>query len=293
MHSVYSYDEIKAFVRSNLTRIGTQTINNRRLIGHFASLISQLPPAWQVLTIEKRESNVIADPSDLARLYLNPEKQVNGFFFIGQGQLDKFKVNNPIVFHLHGRGYEGDVTASHEIGHRIDLGMGVAFSKGKSKEYYSMLNKDWQDALYRELERLVGDIKISEESQPDDVLQWNGDRLQEISSYISNDQLYEHYRPLAFHLSLYKEKNERIVESFAEMSNHYAMVYAQSGGKKETIDVILTKRYPELWSYFRDNVLPMIEKEAETLLAARRQNIRIYAEFINPWRKYMVNYATS
>ncbi|MBU0860002.1 MAG: hypothetical protein KJ667_08690, partial [Alphaproteobacteria bacterium] len=85
--------------------------------------------------------------------------------------------------------------------------------------------------------------------------------------------LYEGYRALAYHLSLYEDEKDHPREAFAEMTAHYDMMYARFEGQEDAVDRVLTRNYPILWPAYRDMIIPKVEAHAEELWARRQSMI--------------------
>ncbi|HEU4837925.1 MAG TPA: hypothetical protein VFS88_00770 [Micavibrio sp.] len=280
MQNIYSHDEIVAFVDSHLKRMGTGAMNDRKIASDVVGWISQLPPLFQVLTIASRHDLVFADPGVMNRLFKEADTSfrgnVRGFYSSSEKKFDNFSLNHPIFFYRRPRGGINAATASHEKTHDFDQMLGERSFKKKNVRFYSSISKEWEDALERQIERFCSDTKFANED-PAELLRWGREELSGVFAAQSKGKsLYDDYRPLLDHLSLYDTKEKRLAEAQAEMGAHYAMLYAQTGGDECAIDMKLTARYPELWEEFRDNVLPQYEEMAREFLAGRDVAIEDY-----------------
>jgi hypothetical protein len=280
MQNIYSHDEIVAFVDGHLKRIGTGAMNDRKMASDVVGWISQLPPLFQVLTIASHHDLVYADTGEMNRLFKDADKSfkgsVLGFYTSGERRFDNVGLNHPIFFYRRPGGGINAVTASHEKTHDFDLMLGQRHLKKKNARFYSSMSKEWEDALERQIERFCSDTEFANED-PAELLCWGREELSSVFAAQSKGKsLYDDYRPLLDHLSLYDTKEKRLAEAQAEMGAHYAMLYAQTGGDECAIDMKLSARYPELWEEFRDNVLPQYEEMAREFLAARDIAIEDY-----------------
>jgi hypothetical protein len=280
MQNVYSHDEIVAFVDGHLKKMGTDAINDRKIASEVVGWISQLPPLFQVLTIASHHDLVFADPGVMNRLFKEADKSfkgtVLGFYTSGETTFDNVGLNHPIFFYRRPSGGINAVTASHEKTHDFDFMLGRRHLKKKSARFYSSISKEWEDALRRQIGRFCSNTKFASEN-PAELLYWGREELSSVFAAQSKGKsLYDHYRPLLDHLSLYDTKEKRLAEAQAEMGAHYAMLYAQTGGDEGAIDLKLRARYPELWEEFRDNVLPQYEEMAQEFLAEREAAIENY-----------------
>lgn len=283
MQNVYSHDEIVAFVDSHLKRMGTMAMNDGKITAEVVGWIAQMPPLFQVLTIESRHSIVFADPAVMNRLYSEADQThtgILGFYSSAVKRYDNIDLNHPVFFHRESRGGAiGAVTARHEKAHDFDLMLGERMTKGKAPaRFYSSANRDWEAALERQIGRMCGNTEFADQD-PAELLRQDGKQLSNIfAAQNKPDDLYDDYRPLLNHLSLYNTKEKRLSEASAEMGAHYATLYAQTGGDEAAIDLKLSARYPELWAEFRDHVLPQYKAMADEYLAERGQKIARYVE---------------
>ncbi len=282
MLNVYTHEEITAYVGAKLKRIGTGAMNDPKLNSSFIEMISVLPPAFQVLLIESGHDSVVGDMEDINRTYREIDKGQNhehvaGFFLPGERQIDNLKLQSPSLIR---RGISESFrlrTARHEKGHDIDYILGELQRKGDEPVYYfSSLSKNWQAALTREVGQQWKRLNIAEKS-PDEILNMAKETMTTlVAAQRRPEPLYDDYYPLLNHLSNYKTRGQRTLESFAEMCTHYTTLYAQTGADMSSIDGRLSRYYPHLWPHFRDDVLPRIEKAAEGLLDARKRQMLIF-----------------
>ena len=275
----YTKAEIDAFVENNLLIVGQEaSANDAAVRADFAETIARLPGCEQVFLIESQSTNITGDQKFVHELYGAPEP-VNGFFQPGKA---RFATNfntitgyDAAVWHADARGQNGAVTFRHEHGHRIDRYL--ASGTSLSVRYLSDQHQGWLDALEREKAKKKLQISDKAASNP---LAWTQKYLFRFfrKATVKNGPLYNDYRELNDHLDLYKNASSHPHESFAEMSNHYASLYAEHGGDEQPIDQKLTEKYSDLWPEYRDKIRPLMETRADALLEARSTAIKTYVD---------------
>lgn len=283
MSNPYTHEEIIAFVGARLKKFGTGAMNDPKLNSSFVEMISVLPPAFQVLFVESGHDIVVGDMDEINRAYRAIDKGQNhdsvaGVFMPGERQIDNFKLRSPSLIRRTAAESFSLRTARHEKGHDIDYLLGKFQQKGQgAAQYFSSLSKDWQAALTREVGEKWKQLGITEKS-PEEILNMSRETMTTlVAAQRKPEPLYDDYYPLLKHLSAYKTRDQRTLESFAEMCTHYTTLYAKMGANEASIDLKLSKAYPHLWPHFRDNVLPCIDAAAENLLNSRKRQMLIYA----------------
>jgi hypothetical protein len=274
MERQYSRADIEMFVAHNLKIVGIDTKAEQDAIrASFANTIEKLPPWQQIIMIESRRTNVTGVSQEINAAYHdnsnNKLSRVLGFFMPGDMTLKFNKAADvsaldPILWEV-GR----EQTFHHEEGHRQDKYLGAFLKTGF--QYYSDADEDWKEALNLEMADRSATEKPSSKRGFKALFSWS-------SNESSKERpLYANYTKLEKHLALYGPESHRI-ESFAEMTAHYSMVYAGNDGNEKKVDKILSEYYPHLWPVYRETAIPNLKKLAEGLVNVRDKAITIYAE---------------
>lgn len=259
----YHPSEIRKFAHHNLRVVidgkTRPNRNHRDAVTYYASIIETLPPAFQVILMATHHPTIMAMPNDINTLF--PDKEmlescdILGFF--------AYEESSPSVcwggmFETRERPKNPqapDTNFLHEQGHHIDYILAVRHAGhgtlAKGLPYISYC-PEWRQAVQHQL----GDTGM-------------------IAS-IRDRRLYPGVGSLAKYLSrLCYQGNDRddhlARESFAELSSHYMALYHLHHGNGPKIDGKLTRAYPVLWPAYRNNMLPMAEKEALHLLNGIQQ----------------------
>ncbi|PZO86121.1 MAG: hypothetical protein DI626_06855, partial [Micavibrio aeruginosavorus] len=284
MERQYSREEIEFYVSKNLEIVGQKSrADAERIRKDFADTIEKLPPEEQVLLIESRGANIVGDRAEINDLYKELDQNglpnVNGFFTANGVSLSndfnrKSFLPEPIAWTPESRD-NGRVTMRHEHGHRVDRKL--AQWEQKPEYFMSDASPTWADALDREMGRRQNRDVITPESSLN-PLSWINKQINKITSRNQPAPLYEGYRELDAHLSYYSDKSTHPREAMAEMSNHRNSLYAKFNGDDTRVDAELSKRYPELWPAYRDEMIPKIAETAQKIINNREHDIDTYVQ---------------
>lgn len=252
----YGPDEIRHFARHNLYILlnGRKQDNHRHpdAVEHYAHLIESLPPAFQVILIGSSFPSVMAAPDDMENDHMGlfTQERVAG---IGKNPVYWGGMFETRLRDMKNNHITPNVTFRHEQGHRIGHIMAcrhIAEGRLSSKTSCLSLMPEWYEAAARQIQRSPG-----------------------IRERLMDGMLYKGMRRLTEHLSLPhyqgnspEERQHHIaLESFAEMTAHYATLYHDYDRNDALVDTTLAATYPILWPLYRDAMLPLINKEALTL----------------------------
>lgn len=290
-YNPYTHDEIEAFVAAALTvvtmREGMDVARQYRLYGE---AIKRLPPWHQILLIENRGQSVTGDADSIAYLYKKlsqKDRGVNGMFQPGALSLqynDKHRIegSNVIFWHDGARGEGGLHTQAHEDGHRMD-----AWLAPEGQTFFSLESKEWKAAVEAELRHRAeakrqGDLPPHVTEDAPGLMGWLNrclGRVQKqgaVEALATDAELYDDYREIEDHLSLYDSDEANFTEAFAEMTGHHTALYARYEGSRAAVDYVLTAHYPFMWPAYRDLVIPEMERRAEVLMDKRRDQLDLY-----------------
>lgn len=293
----YSRGEIEAFASTNLkiVEIGDPAEQDA-LRRRFVDIIEVLPPWQQVLLIEYRGNNIIADGDSVSRLWRqvaanSPIKQVNGFFNAGSLRLNfnnhsrGYAVRDPIIVSRDARDEYHELTVRHEDGHRVD-----AILAGSDPDckvwFYSSHSPAWKEALAQDIAaRQAAAAKVAPVVTSRNPLSWLVRRLGQIAGGLKDEgvsvaPLYEGYRDLADHLALYGKNTDSTHENeaFAEISNHYDTLYARHNGNERIVGKIMAAHYPALWAQYSETIIPKAQALADDLMEKRNKTIQSILE---------------
>jgi hypothetical protein len=279
--ALYTRDEIKAYIDKHLHIVGAKSVAAAEQIkAHFADTIELLPPFQQSILIETRRGNIAGDREEIKVLY-GEDINVNGFFNPGALKSEFNKASEDMIAFVSepgnkGRGPSGIITARHEFGHRSDYLVGKLQG---AADYWSAKSQSWAEALKKDLALNLAQnpqkYQITEKNQKNPS-RWIKRQLE---SFAAREQvkLYEDERELADHLSYSKDDDKTIVlESFAELSNHYMSLYADKRGDKTAVEAALGKKYPHMWGIFKKEFLPQAQSYANELQTKRHNEINAY-----------------
>lgn len=263
----YYPDEIRAFAHHNLRVViegkTRHNRNYRNAVEYYASIIEELPPAFQIILMAMHRPTIMAPPDEVSALFrqINSDSSADVLGFFLPGHSDKWG-ETPVcwggIFETRERPPSArapDATFLHEHSHRIDhllavrhAGMGVL---EKNTKYMSYL-PEWQETVKKHTHTL--------------------ERAQRTASWAQDARLYPGIRRLVGHLTMPARWAEDDpthydrIESFAEMSTHYAALYKMQAGNLPEVNRRLTHAYPTFWPAYRDHMLPLIDEEALRLL---------------------------
>lgn len=263
----YYPDEIREFAHHNLrVVVNGKTRHNRNYraaVEHYASIIEELPRAFQIILMAMHRPSIMTPPDEVTAMYqqINSTRTENVLGFFLAQRSDRWG-DTPVcwggIFETRERStdiHAPDTTFLHELSHLIDhllaerhAGLGVL---AKDIRYMSYL-PEWQEPVKKHTRTL--------------------ERTQKTAHWAQDARLYPGIRRLVEHLNLPERWTEDdpthydTIESFAEMSTHYAALYRTQARNLPEMNRRLTQAYPTLWPAYRDHMLPLIEEEALRLL---------------------------
>lgn len=264
----YYPDEIRKFAHHNLRIIiDGKTRHNRHYrdaVEYYASIIEGLPPAFQVIHIAMHRPSIMAPPKEVNAFYqeINQSDANNILGFFLPQRSDRWG-DTPLcwggIFETRersGSAHAPDATFLHELAHRIDYLLAMQHVRmgtvEKHVRYISYL-PEWKETVQEHTHTL--------------------ERTQAHADWARDTRLYPGIRGLVKHLSSparWEEDNDPVhydtIESFAEMSAHYAALYKTTAGNLSKMNRKLSRAYPTLWPAYRDHMLPLVEEEALRLL---------------------------
>jgi hypothetical protein len=300
----YTREEIAAFVGATLKVLNTgEELDAGKVYRIYTQAIEKLPPWRQVLLVESHNLSVAGDDGAVNYYYKKDGSgadhgSVLGFFKPGTMKLEfngaaAMAVENPVFWQVRENINQSLPTQAHEEGHRIDWIVGLAHGGGT---YLSQQMPELKAAMQAELQsraerKARGELPAApvEDEQGRGVLARLGGLLTfskptqglEIDGHRIDNNLYDNYREIEDHLALYEARDTDDIETFAEMISHHTMLYARYEGNERVVDFVLRKNYPHYWPAFRDMVIPVLEKHAESLLDRRQESIDGYV--MNSW----------
>jgi len=271
---VYTQEEIEAFVKNHLLFGGlatTRVDSSRRLL---AGIIAMLPPWQQSIIVERKIVHVVGDYefiNEHGNRNRAEKRSISGFFAGGNSIYGRKSISDG-VFYAIGAAPPSVTsrTIRHEQGHLLDLLTGGF--KDNTRAFRSDLSPHWQAAMQGDIHRYDAVAKLSEHTAAQEI------SADTDENSIHSEIYYDDYRMLINHLKFYDDPKEHPREAFAEISTHYASLYAKTAGNEEKIDQILGKAYPQMWKIFKTEVFDRGHMVAAALQLERALRTQAYMD---------------